>query len=211
MPSGRPFLAKTGVFRSGTPPPFPGGNTPRRAVDTPAAPGNTPDGGGKTPDGGGKTPPAGADTPRRGGKTPPRAGETPRQMGWLPIWRREDPAPSGEDPAGRREHPGASGGHPAPNGERPGAQRFRLTAACQVIDRLCLMLLGQESIRDVILFPPLKPNEVSVPPTSRRAGAYGQRARFDEGVTFGLVRTGTLAPPNLDAAPEGVAVQFAGE
>jgi lysyl-tRNA synthetase class 2 len=25
------------------------------------------------------------------------------------------------------------------------------------IDRLCLMLLGQESIRDVILFPQLKP------------------------------------------------------
>jgi lysyl-tRNA synthetase, class II len=25
------------------------------------------------------------------------------------------------------------------------------------VDRLCMMLLGQESIRDIILFPPLKP------------------------------------------------------
>jgi lysyl-tRNA synthetase class II len=28
---------------------------------------------------------------------------------------------------------------------------------CSGSDRLCLMLLGQESIRDVILFPQLKP------------------------------------------------------
>jgi lysyl-tRNA synthetase class II len=26
-----------------------------------------------------------------------------------------------------------------------------------IVDRLCIMLLGQESIRDVILFPQLKP------------------------------------------------------
>ena len=32
------------------------------------------------------------------------------------------------------------------------------------IDRLCIMLLGQESIRDVILFPQLKPREDSSNP-----------------------------------------------
>ena len=32
------------------------------------------------------------------------------------------------------------------------------------IDRLCIMLLGQESIRDVILFPQLKPKEDSPNP-----------------------------------------------
>jgi lysyl-tRNA synthetase class 2 len=37
------------------------------------------------------------------------------------------------------------------------------------IDRLCIMLLGQESIRDVILFPQLKPMDDSPSASSQLA------------------------------------------
>ncbi|MBT6451334.1 MAG: lysine--tRNA ligase, partial [Verrucomicrobiales bacterium] len=68
------------------------------------------------------------------------------------------------DPIEQRERlqQQAGGGHSVFKGSQKIFVELLLFSAGGIgigIDRLCIMLLGQESIRDVILFPQLKPRE----------------------------------------------------